>query len=97
MKGGAFIMNKGSLVDYVAGKTGMTKKAAQDAIEAVMQAVMETVSKGDSVTLTGFGTFRASKREARNGRNPQTGAVIKIPARTVPVFRAGKEFKDKVK
>ncbi len=90
-------MNKADLVSKVAGKTGLTKKAAQDAMEALMEAVMTSVSKGDSVTLTGFGTFKASKRAARNGRNPQSGQVIKIPARTVPVFRPGKEFKDMVK
>jgi DNA-binding protein HU-beta len=66
-------------------------------MEALMEAVMVAVSKGDSVTLTGFGTYKASKRAARNGRNPQTGQVIKIPARTVPVFRPGKEFKEMVK
>jgi len=90
-------MNKADLVSKVAGKTGLTKKAAQDAMESMMEAVMTSVSKGDSVTLTGFGTFKASKRAARNGRNPQSGQVIKIPARTVPVFRPGKEFKEMVK
>lgn len=90
-------MNKATLVDYVASKTGSTKKAAQDMLEAMMEAVMSSVAKGSSVTLTGFGTFKAAKRAARNGRNPQTGAVIKISARTVPVFRPGKEFKDMVK
>jgi DNA-binding protein HU-beta len=90
-------MNKADLVAKVAGKTGLTKKAAQDAMEALMEAVMVAVSKGDSVTLTGFGTYKASKRAARNGRNPQSGQVIKIPARTVPVFRPGKEFKEMVK
>lgn len=90
-------MNKGSLIDYVASKTGLTKKAAGDALEAMMDAVMSSVKKGDAVTLTGFGTFKASKRAARTGRNPQTGQTIKIPARTVPVFRPGKEFKDMVK
>jgi DNA-binding protein HU-beta len=90
-------MNKGTLVDYVASKTGSTKKAAQDMVEAVMEAVVSAVAKGDSVTLTGFGTFKPAKRKARSGRNPQTGATIKIPARTVPVFRPGKEFKESVK
>jgi DNA-binding protein HU-beta len=97
MKGGATNMNKATLVSYVAGKTGLTKKAVTEAVEAVVEAVVSTVKKGDAVTLTGFGTFKASKRKARNGRNPQTGAAIKIPARTVPVFRPGKDFKDKVR
>lgn len=90
-------MNKSMLVAWMASKTGMTKKAAADAVDAFAEGVMATVKKGDSVTLTGFGTFKASKRKARNGRNPQTGAALKIPARTVPVFRPGKEFKDMVK
>ena len=90
-------MNKSSLVDWMASKTGLTKKAAADSLEAFMEAVMSNVSKGNSVTLTGFGTFKASKRAARTGRNPQTGQTIKIPARTVPVVRPGKEFKDMVK
>ena len=90
-------MNKGTLVDYVASKTGSTKKAAQDMLEAVMEAVVSAVAKGDSVTLTGFGTFKPAARKARSGRNPQTGETINIPARTVPVFRPGKEFKEAVK
>ncbi|MFQ5492935.1 MAG: HU family DNA-binding protein [Candidatus Dojkabacteria bacterium] len=90
-------MNKSTLVDFIASKTGLTKKAAADALEAFMEAVMSNVAKGDSVTLTGFGTFRSSARAARTGRNPQTGETIKIPARTVPVFRPGKEFKDMVR
>lgn len=90
-------MNKTTLVDQIAGKTGLTKKAVGDVLEGFMGAVMGTVKKGESVTLTGFGTFKASRRQARTGRNPQTGASIQIPARTVPVFKAGKAFKDMVK
>ncbi|HEX9804836.1 MAG TPA: HU family DNA-binding protein [Candidatus Dojkabacteria bacterium] len=90
-------MNKAQLVDHIAGATGLTKKSVSDVLEAFMDGVMKTVKKGDSVTLTGFGTFKASKRSARTGRNPQTGATIKIPARTVPVFKAGKAFRDMVK
>ena len=90
-------MNKSTLVDYVAGKTGSTKKAAQDMLEAVMEAIVEAVAKGDSVTLTGFGTFKPAARKARQGRNPQTGETIQIPARTVPVFRPGKNFKESVR
>jgi DNA-binding protein HU-beta len=86
-------MNKQMLVDHIAGKTGLTKKAVSDVLASFMDAVMSTVKKGDSVTLTGFGTYKPSNRKARTGRNPQTGASIKIPARTVPAFRAGKEFK----
>ena len=89
-------MNKASLVSYVAGKTGLTKKAVTEAVDAMVEAVVTTVKKGDTVTLTGFGTFKVSDRKARNGRNPITGAALKIPAKKVPVFKAGKEFKDMV-
>ncbi len=90
-------MNKAKLVDAIAAKTGLTKKAVGDVVASFMDEVMASVKKGDSVTLTGFGTFKASRRSARTGRNPQTGATIQIPARTVPVFKAGKAFKDMVK
>lgn len=90
-------MNKADLVNSIAGKSGLTKKSVSDVLEFFMEDVMKTVKKGDSVTLTGFGTYKASKRSARTGRNPQTGASIKIPARTVPVFKAGKAFRDMVK
>ena len=90
-------MNKAKLVDAIAAKTGLTKKAVSDVVASFMEEVMGAVKKGDSVTLTGFGTFKASKRSARTGRNPQTGEAIKIPARTVPVFKAGKAFKELVK
>jgi DNA-binding protein HU-beta len=90
-------MNKSDLIDHIAAEAGITKKAAGEAIEAYMEAVMKAVSNGDSVTLTGFGTFKSSHRKARKGRNPQTGETIQIPARTVPVFKAGKTFKEMVK
>ena len=89
-------MNKATLVSYVAGKTGLTKKAVTEAVEAVVEAVVSTVKKGDAVTLTGFGTFKASKRKARNGRNPQTGKPLKIKAKKVPKFTPGKKLKDAV-
>lgn len=90
-------MNKSALVDHIAAETKLTKKAVSDVLEGFMNAVMQTVKKGDAVTLTGFGTFKAMQRKARTGRNPQTGETIQIPARTVPVFRPGKEFKDTVR
>ncbi|MFW5703042.1 MAG: HU family DNA-binding protein [Candidatus Dojkabacteria bacterium] len=90
-------MNKSDMIDHIAAETKLTKKAVADVLEAFMNGVMNTVKKGDSVTFTGFGTFKPMERKARTGRNPQTGAEIKIPARTVPVFRPGKEFKDHVK
>ncbi len=90
-------MNKSAMIDHIAAKTKLTKKSVSDVLEAFMAGVMTTVKGGNAVTFTGFGTFRATKRQARTGRNPQTGATIKIPARTVPAFRPGKEFREMVK
>ncbi len=90
-------MNKSSMIDAIAAKTKLTKKAVGEVLEAFMEEVMKAVSSGDSVTFTGFGTYKPVKRKARTGRNPQTGETIKIPARTVPVFRPGKTFKEKVR
>ena len=90
-------MNKKELVDKVAKKAGTTKKNAQTAIEATLDAIVETVKKGDRVTLVGFGTFTSVKRKARKGRNPQTGNTMNIPAKKYPKFSPGKEFKQKVK
>lgn len=85
------------MVDHIAAKTKLTKKSVSDVLEAFMEGVIATVKSGDTVTLTGFGTFKAMKRQKRTGRNPQSGATIEIPARTVPAFKPGKEFKEKVK
>ena len=90
-------MSKQELVNYIAGKTGLTKKDSEAALSSVLDGVKDSLKKGKSVTLVGFGTFAVSKRSARQGRNPQTGATIKIPARKVPVFRAGKGLKEVVK
>ncbi|MDI6798099.1 MAG: HU family DNA-binding protein [Desulfatibacillaceae bacterium] len=89
-------MNKGDLISEVA-KVLETKKQAQDAVDAVLAAITKALKSGDSVTLVGFGTFKVDKRAARQGRNPQTGASIKIPARKVPKFVPGKALKDTVK
>lgn len=89
-------MNKGELVDAVAGKVSVTKKDADAIITAIVDSIMEAVSTGDRVTLVGFGTFEARDRQAREGRNPQTGKTMTIPATRVPAFSAGKVFKDKV-
>jgi len=89
-------MNKAQLIDEVA-KVTCTKKEADLAVGAVFAAIKKALKKGDSFTLLGFGTFGVSKRKARTGRNPQTGAVIKIAAKKVPVFKAGKGLKDAVK
>jgi DNA-binding protein HU-beta len=89
-------MNKGELVDFIASEAGLTKVQAGDALNAVLTAVQKTLKKGDKVTLVGFGTFSVSKRAARTGRNPKTGATIKIAAKKVVKFKAGKELSSKV-
>ncbi len=89
-------MNKAELINEVA-KVTCSKKEADDAISATFAAIQKALKKGDTVTLVGFGTFKVSKRKARKGRNPQTGKEIKIAAKKVPVFKAGKGFKDAVK
>ena len=89
-------MNKTQLIEEVA-KVTCTKKEAALAVDATLAAIQKTLKKGEAVTLVGFGTFGISKRKAREGRNPQTGAAIKIAAKKVPVFKAGKGLKDAVK
>ena len=89
-------MNKSELIEAVAAKTEMTKAAAGRVVEAVLESIAETVAKGDAVSVIGFGTFESRKRAARTGKNPQTGEVLKIAAATVPAFKAGKAFKDRV-
>jgi DNA-binding protein HU-beta len=89
-------MSKQELVNLMADKAGLTKKDAEAALGAFVEGVKSALKKGDSVTLVGFGTFSVSKRSARQGRNPQTGATINIPARKVPVFKAGKGLKETV-
>ena len=86
-------MNKSELVDIAAKEADISKAAADRTLSAILAAVVKTVSKGDSVTLVGFGTFKSSKRAARTGKNPKTGAALKIPATTVPKFSAGSSFK----
>lgn len=88
-------MNKADLVDLVATVVGK-KKTAEDAINCVMDSIAGTLKKGGKVTLIGFGTFSVVKRAARTGRNPQTGKAIKIKAKKVPKFVAGKKLKDAV-
>jgi DNA-binding protein HU-beta len=90
-------MNKEQLVERVADKTGATKKDAMDILNTALDMVAGSLKKGEKVTLVGFGTFLVRKRKARDGRNPQTGAKIRIPAKRVPAFTAGKELKTTVK
>ena len=89
-------MNKGELIEAVA-KVTSTKKNASAAVDCVLETITKALKKKQAVMLIGFGSFTTSKRKARTGRNPQTGEKIKIKARTVPVFRAGKALKDAVK
>ncbi|HET7153189.1 MAG TPA: HU family DNA-binding protein [Candidatus Kapabacteria bacterium] len=90
-------MNKGELVGAIAKGTGLSKAASEAALDHTIDAIKKSLKKGEPVSLVGFGTFKVSKRSARTGRNPQTGATIKIPARKVPRFSAGKGLKDVVK
>ena len=90
-------MNKDELVKEISKKSKVSQKLSGDILAAIVDTVTKTVSKGKKVTLIGFGSFEARKRAARTGRNPQTGATIKIAARTVPAFSAGKKFKELVK
>ena len=92
---GAYV-NKSELIDHVARSADISKAAAGRALESIVSAVKTTLKKGGTVTLVGFGTFTVGKRAARTGRNPQTGASIRIKAAKVPKFRAGKALKDAV-
>lgn len=89
-------MNKTELVDVVANESGLTKVQAGQAVAAALGAIQGALTKGDRVSLIGFGTFLVTKRAARTGRNPRTGDAIKIPAANLPRFRPGKGLKDAV-
>jgi len=89
-------VNKKDLIEAVA-KVVSTKKEAADAVDTLIKTITTALKKGDSVMLVGFGTFKVTKRGARKGRNPQTGKEIKIPAKKVPVFKAGAALKKAVK
>jgi DNA-binding protein HU-beta len=97
LKGGALKMTKTSLIDMVADMAGLTKVDAKKAVDAVADVVSAALSRGEKVTWTGFGTFEVRSRAARMGRNPQTGAPMRIPATKTPAFRSGKGLKDEVK
>ncbi len=90
-------MTKTQLIDMVADMAGLTKVDAKKAVDAVADVVSSALSKGEKVTWTGFGTFEVRSRAARMGRNPQTGAPMRIPATKTPAFRSGKGLKDEVK
>lgn len=89
-------MNKSELIDAIASDADLSKASAGRALDAALEAITKTLKKGGQVSLVGFGTFSVKKRAARTGRNPQTGAEIKIAAAKVPSFKAGKGLKDVV-
>jgi DNA-binding protein HU-beta len=90
------VMNKGDFIGLIADKYGCSKVEAEKVINLFTDSVTDALSKGNEVTLVGFGSFSVNKVAARNGRNPQTGATIKIAAYNQPKFKAGKTFKDAV-
>lgn len=89
-------MNKGDLINKIAEGAGLTKAQAENALNAVIGSISDSLKKDEAVTLVGFGTFSVSKRDARSGRNPQTGATIKIAAKKVVKFKPGKTLSDSV-
>jgi DNA-binding protein HU-beta len=90
-------MTKEEMITMMAEKSSISKKQAGEALQTFMSSVTGQLKKGKKVSFSGFGTFSVSKRKARKGRNPQTGATINIPATKVPVFRAGKHLKEAVR
>jgi len=90
-------MNKQEVVTRIAKDTGLTKTAAADVIDLLVQTITKALKKGEPVSFVGFGTFKTSSRKARKARNPQTGAAINIPKRRVPRFSAGKALKQAVR
>ena len=89
-------MNKSELIAIIAEKAELTKKDAEKALNAFVDGVTEGLAKGEKIVLVGFGSFETKTRAARKGKNPQTGAVINIPASKVPAFKAGRGLKDAV-
>lgn len=87
-------MNKTELIAAVAEKTGLSKKDADNAVNVMLNTIMESVSKDEKVQIVGFGTFELRSRSERQGRDPRTNSPITIPASRVPAFKAGKAFKD---
>ncbi len=90
-------MTKAQLIDVIAKKANISKKAAGVALDTFIDSVTAALKKGDRITLVGFGTFLVAKRKARTAKNPQTGEMIKVPAKRVPKFKAGRELKKAVK
>lgn len=95
--GEIYMANKAELIENVASSTGLTKKDATAAVDAVFESIQTTLSEGEKVQIIGFGNFEVRDRAARKGRNPQTGEEIQIAASKVPAFKPGKALKDAVK
>ena len=89
-------MNKAELVELIANKTDTSKRQSEKCLELVTTAITKSVARGEDVTLVGFGTFKRKDRKPRRGRDPRTGAEINIPAKKVPAFSAGKQFKQTI-
>ncbi len=87
-------MNKVELTEEVSGKTGLTKRTSREAIDAIISAITDSLTREEKVTLVGFGTFQVMERKARKGVNPQTGQTIEIPTKRVPKFRPGKSLRE---
>ena len=90
------MVNKNELIEELSEKTGFTKSDTKKFIDKYIEVISKSLKKGKDVQLVGFGTFKVTKRKARVGRNPQTGKALKIPAKKVPAFRAGKALKEAV-
>ncbi|MBL8397337.1 MAG: HU family DNA-binding protein [Candidatus Accumulibacter sp.] len=89
-------MNKSEMIDAIAARSGLSKAMVAKALDATTETIIDAVAQGDTVTLVGFGTFKASTRAAREGKNPKSGEKIQIPEMTVPKFAAGATFKNRV-
>lgn len=90
------IMNKGEMIKAIADAADLSLNKAGEILDTMLETIVKALSKDQEVTLIGFGTFKLSKRSARKGRNPLTGATIQIAAKKLPTFKAGKKFKDAV-
>jgi len=90
-------MNKAELVEEVADQTGLTKRASREAVDAIISAITDSLTREERVTLVGFGSFQVMERKARKGRNPQTGRELQIPAKKVPKFKAGRGLREAVR
>jgi len=90
-------MNKQDFIDKISRKAGITKREAKESFDVLFEEITKALKKGQKVTFVGFGTFSTRRRKARKGRNPKTGATIKIAAKRVPKFSAGKALKESVK